>query len=275
MYDLHLHSTFSDGRFDVEKIVSEIDENNFSGMSLTDHDTVDGLNLAKDYCNKKDIDFIPGIEFGITYKKKEIHILGYFIDYNNKEISELIDKLKKDRKIRIKKIINRLKDLNLDVSFDELQKYAKKDIVSRSHIARLLVEKSYVNNIKEAFDIYLGQDGLAYIEKNNYNIKKVINIIKSAGGVSVLAHPGTIKDDDIVKEIINLGIDGIEIINSKHSLEDIVKYNDLCDNYKLIATAGSDCHGKVIDSKLLIGNYYLNYKNVEKIKKLHSIRLNK
>lgn len=272
MYDLHLHSTYSDGNLYLEEIISKCKMNNIKGISLTDHDTVNGLSNMKKYCNIENIEFIPGIEFGITYKGKEIHILGYFIDYKDEYIIELTNKLKLDRNARIERILNKLKEFNIDIELKDLEKYAKKDILSRAHIAQVLVDKFYVKTIKEAFDIYLGQGSLAYIEKNTYDIRKIINSIKNANGVAVLAHPGTIKDDDIVQEIIKFGIDGIEVINSKHSLNEIVKYNEICDNNKLIPTVGSDCHGKIINENLLMGNYYFNYKNIAKIKKIHEIR---
>lgn len=272
MYDLHLHSTYSDGNLSLEEIVSICKIKNIKGISLTDHDTVNGLANMESYCYRANIDFIPGIEFGITYKGKEIHILGYFIDYKDDYILELTNKLKLNRNTRIEKILNKLKEFKIDIELKELEKYAKKDILSRAHIAQVLVDKFYVKSIKEAFDIYLGQGSLAYIEKNTYDIREIINSIKNANGVAILAHPGTIKNDDIVQEIIKFGIDGIEVINSKHSLNEIIKYNEICDTNKLISTVGSDCHGKIINENFLMGNYYFNDKNIEKIKKLHEIR---
>lgn len=267
MYDLHIHSLYSDGKFDIENILINARKKKLKGIALTDHDTIDGLEEMNLLSKKYDIDFIPGIEFSVSYKNKEIHILGYDIDYKNKDLINLCNILKKDREKRTIKIIDKLKSLNINIEYDELLKYSKKDIIGRLHIAQLLVDKKYVKNIKEAFDIYLGNNKKAFIKKDTKDICQILKIIKKIGGVSILAHPVTLKDDKIVKEIIELGVNGLEIINSKHTYNDILKYNIICDRYNLLKTGGSDCHGLMIENNTLLGNYLVSEKYVNQIKK--------
>ena len=240
MYDLHLHSFYSDGVLSINEIIFLLSELKITGFSITDHDTVDGIVEAKNISEKYNIDFIPGIEFGITIRKKEVHILGYYIDINNKYIIDIIEKAKENRLIRTQKILDKLKKEKIYISNEEIVRYSKKDIISRSHLAKILVDKKVTNSIKESFEKYLGNNGKAYIEKETMKSYDIINAIKNSGGVAILAHPACIDDDKIVEDIIKEGIDGLEIINSKHSLNDIIKYYKICNKYQLIQTCGSD-----------------------------------
>ena len=269
MYDLHLHSIYSDGIVTVDEIIESIKKLNLDGFSITDHDTTSGIFEAKQNIKDSNIEFIPGIEFGVTINSKEVHILGYFIDINNDEIQNIISIAQENRIKRTKKILKKLEEFNIRITEKDLQNYSKKDIISRSHIAYILVDKGICSSIHDAFNDYLGTDGLAYIPKISITSREIITSIKNAGGVAILAHPGDIKDDNIVMNIINEGIDGLEIINSKHNFEEIIKYYKLTKEYKLIQTCGSDCHGKLINGEKFIGRYTLNKKNIKKIKNLH------
>ena len=137
-----------------------------------------------------------------------------------------------------------------------------------------MVDKKVTNSIKESFEKYLGNNGKAYIEKETMKSYDIINAIKNSGGVAILAHPACIEDDKIVEDIIKEGIDGLEIINSKHSLNDIIKYYKICNKYQLIQTCGSDCHGNNKNFNMLIGKYNMNKKNISRIYALHKLRVN-
>lgn len=273
MYDLHLHSIYSDGIVTFNDIINSATNIQLSGISITDHDNINGLK-ENTKLNNSNLVFIPGVEFSVTINKKEVHILGYYIDCYNNKINNIINLAKKYRIERTKLIIDKLKDIGIVITHDELEKYVKKDIISRSHIANLLTKKGIVSSEKEAFEKYLGPNGLVYIEKNSISSKMIIDSIKNAGGVSILAHPGNIKDDSIVLQLIEEGIDGLEIINSKHNLQQIENYYNLSSKYKLIQTCGSDCHGKYISNTKLIGKFTVNENNIERIKYLHQLRIN-
>lgn len=277
MYDLHLHSIYSDGIVTVEEIVKEAKKLNLEGIALTDHDTVAGVKELKILCEDNNINYIFGIEFGITVNKTEVHILGYYIDPDNKILAKAINTAFLNRKSRIRKTIENLNSL-LDLNFSEkdLKKYAKDKILGTAHISAYLVDKKICKDIKEAFTKYVGSKGLAYAPKTSLTAKEIINAIKISGGVSVLAHPGDIGDDNIVESIIDDGIDGLEVINSKHNFEQVEKYYSISKRHHLIQTCGSDCHGRIIrNNSKFIGKFNVNYYNVEKIKNLHNLRINK
>lgn len=271
MFDLHIHSIYSDGNLNLESIIDILKEQKIRGFSITDHDCLDGLEEAATISKKYNIKFIPGIEFGVSYKKREIHVLGYYIDYKNEKLNDFVAKLKDDRKIRINKTLSRLNELNIRIKESDLYKYKGSDFVSRSHIAMYLVDNNYVNSINEAFEKYLGESGSAYIEKNEVELKDVLDIIKKSSGVSVLAHPFRMTENEII-EIINCGIDGIEVINSKHSKDTIINLMKIVNRYNLIPTAGSDCHGKLYNKEYLMGKFLCPNSSIKRLENLHDLR---
>lgn len=272
MYDLHLHSIYSDGIVNIEEIIESIRELRINGFSITDHDTVDGIKNNKDLLEITELDFIPGIEFGVNINNSEVHILGYYIDIYNEEILNIINLAKNNRIERTKKILRKLNEAGIIITDDELREYSHKDIISRSHIANILVDKGLSTSVKNAFKDYLGYGGIAFVKKDSLQSTDIIKAIKNSGGVAILAHPGDVHNDDVVLQIIEEGIDGLEIINSKHSLEQIELYYDMACKYNLIQTCGSDCHGKDILGNKFIGRYTVNSKNINRIKALHKIR---
>ncbi len=271
MFDLHIHSIYSDGSLSPKDIVLNIKQKNLKGFSLTDHDTIDGLEEAKNYSQINNLFFIPGIEFGINFMEQEVHILGYFIDEKNTELIKLTDSLKDSRVKRIERILNKLNELKIPITMDELEKYKKTKFTSRTHIAMYLKENGYTNNMKESFDKYLGEKGLAYEKKDNISIDKVVSVIKNSGGVVVLAHPFHLNDRTL-KSILGCGIDGIEVINSKHNRNDIIKFIKLSEKYHLISTSGSDCHGRYFSDRLLMGDYLCPKESIDRLKALHELR---
>ncbi|WP_300410533.1 PHP domain-containing protein [Lagierella sp.] len=271
MFDLHIHSTYSDGFFSVQEIVNMIKSKKLTGFSLTDHDTLRGVKEASYLAKINDLEFIPGVEFGINFMNKEVHILGYFIDEGDSDLNNLTKSLQLSRINRIDAILDKLNELNIPISINDLNKYKKTQFSSRTHIAMYLMEHGYVKSMKESFDKYLGENGLAYIKKDNVSIKEIIAIIKNSGGVAVLAHPFHL-DDIQIDNVIKSGIDGIEVINSKHRKNEILKFLQLSQKHKLIPTSGSDCHGRYFQDDLLIGNYLCPKSSVERLKSLHKVR---
>lgn len=268
MYDMHIHSIFSDGRLSPEEILNKLKKDHFKG-SITDHDNFDTYRDSK---YKESEHFIPGIEFGITYKGEEIHILAYYIDTEDNKLIQLCEKLQEDRNNRIIKTIYNLNGINIDITLEEVQSKAGGTILSRSHIAELLIEKGYVSSMKDAFVNYLIPGKPGYVVKKAVDMEFIIETIKNNHAVSILAHPKTIKNQDLIIELIHMGIDGIEIINSKHSYEDIIKYYKLAEKYHLLKTCGSDCHGKEYNGKILLGNYGMNEAMLIPIIHLHQLR---
>lgn len=264
IFDLHIHTNYSDGLLSPEEVIDLAIEKNLDGIAITDHDTVDGIETAIKYNSSlgKKLHIIPGIEFGSIENNGEVHILGYFIDYKSSEILDLSKELKKNRFRRSLKIVERLNHIGLDISMEDIDPLASEEIISRSHIAMALVQKNYVKDIDDAFNLYLNRGQIAYVEKLAPDIKTTINIIHRLGGIAVLAHPGLIKNKTIIKRCIDYNIDGIEAIHSKHSSNDVKYLLNIAKENNLIITGGSDCHGRIINGKYLMGKYYININHI-------------
>lgn len=247
-YDLHSHSIFSDGTFTPEELVMRGVENGLKGIAITDHDTIDGLKRGIKAGLENNIEVIPGIEFSTTVLGKEVHILGYFLDIEDQIFLDNIEKIGIIRDDRNKKILEKLSKSNLHLTMEELKNEATGDIVSKVHIANLLLKKGMVYSKEEAFRSYLGKNGVAYIEKNNFTPHMAVEILKKNGAIASLAHPilysAKISEiEKLILELIPLGLTGIESEYSKFSIKEKNEIRELGKKYNLILTGGSDFHG--------------------------------
>lgn len=277
-YDLHTHTTASDGILTPLEIVDHALKAGLNGLAITDHDTINGLDKALKYKEQNNIpvDVIPGIEMNTDYDNEEIHILGYFVDYYNKRLVERLDEIKEARYERASKMIIKLKKLGFSLEFEEVKRIAHDDLIGRPHIAQALIQKGYVFSIKEAFTKYIGKGKPAYIPRYKFLPEEAINLIKTSGGISILAHPGLINDQKLIDNVIKMGIEGIEVFYPEHSNEQINKYLMLTTKNHLLVTGGSDFHGLESEKSrgklgaAGIGDNYMqeiyNYKNRKTLK---------
>ncbi len=245
-----MHSNYSDGIYKPKELIDLAMKKGLCGIAITDHDTIDGLKEGESYAREKNFLFINGIEFSTFIMEKEVHILGYKIDYYNKGLTEITKKLKKSREERGLKIIEKLNNLGIKIESTDLYHYPLKSI-GRPHIANILIEKGYVKNKQEAFLKYIGQDCSGYVEKYKLLAKEAIQIIKDAGGIAIIAHPHLIQEDRYVEMLLDMGIDGIEVYHSKHSLRISDKYKYIAKKRNLYITGGSDFHGYKEDFNFL------------------------
>ncbi len=262
-FDLHVHTTYSDGIFNPMEVVDLAVTKGLDGIAITDHDTIRGVEIAinksKEYNN---FYIIPGIEFGCVCNNEEVHILGYFMDLDNIDLVYITNKLQSSRTDRAKSIINRLKELDIIIDYDDVKKLASNNNIGRPHIARTMIEKGYVKDIKEAFDRYLDRGKPAYVDRYHLTIKNTIELIHKSNGISVLAHPGLLKDKTIVDYCIDNGIDGIECYHSNHTNEDEKYFRQLAKEANLIITGGSDFHG----DRGVLGDISVNLDNIPRMK---------
>ena len=261
--DLHIHSTYSDGTFTPEEIVLRAKSLGFSAISITDHDTIEGIEETIHYGKIHNIEVIPGIEFSTRSKKGHQHILGYFIDYKNSRFRKILNTLRKKREERIYKIIKKLQKLKIDISPDDIKNI--NGSFGRPHIATILLKKGYVSSISEAFDKFLIRGKPAYEPKFKFSAAEVIEIIKRFKGVAIIAHPCQLYYQQDIIKLIYLDADGIEVFYPEHSQKQIEYYLKLAKIYDLLITGGSDCHGYAKD-KIFLGTIKLPYKYVEKLK---------
>lgn len=248
MIDLHMHSLYSDGTSTTNELVKMAMEKNMKLISLTDHDTIDGLSEMKKLCDENNIKFINGIEVSTVYNGKEVHILGYFLNIEDKKLIDFSKEMKKARVIRNEKTIKILNEHGLNITKEDTYKEAEGEIVSKTHLAKAIVAKGYAVDIADAFKKYLGPKSIGYVPKVELSPLDGIKIIKDNGGLAFLAHPKLIGLDKnefliLIKEMKKFGLDGLETYYSTFSNEDIKYYEKISEEFSLIRSAGADFHG--------------------------------
>lgn len=267
-YDLHVHTDHSDGIYSPEKIVDLARKLKLTGIAITDHDTITGLKIAMDYVKTfDDLIIIPGIELSSIHKGEEVHILGYYIDYNNQELLKISKDIIESRKNRSLKTIKKLNKLGFDLNIKDVKAFAKTNFIGRPHIARTIIKKGYVSTMEEAFEKYLKFGAPAYVDRYKISIEESIELINNAGGLPVLAHPGLINNKEIIGYCVEKGIKGIEAIHSKHTSEDVLVFKAIAKKHDLIVTGGSDFHGDRNNDKIILGQYFVGRETILKLQK--------
>lgn len=249
IYDLHSHTTASDGVLTPAELVQRAVNNNVNVLAITDHDTVKGLSEAHNYIAQQQLPLhlIDGVEISTLWKNTEIHIVGLNIDVQNQSLIKLLMQQENLRIDRVKEIAYKLSKVSIADAYEQAQVYAKGDIVSRAHIARFLVDKGYVKDIQKAFKKYLGKSGYAYVAPKWTSIDVAINVIQQAKGQAVLAHPSRYsftlsKMKTLITHFKELGGDGIEVSQSRQTLDDLKTLAKCANDFNLLASQGSDFH---------------------------------
>ncbi|WP_025026660.1 PHP domain-containing protein [Caldalkalibacillus mannanilyticus] len=244
--DLHTHTTASDGKCSPKENVMLAEERGLQAIAITDHDTVGGIQEALQAAEHLSVEVIPGIEVSTLIEGTEIHVLGYFIDFENEAFNSELAKLRKTRNLRNEMMVEKLQELGIEITIEEVKAKQKKKggNVGRPHIAEVLMEKGIVHDLAEAFDVYLGKEGKAYVNPPRISPFEGVALIQKYGGVPVLAHPGLYDYDELIKELVEIGLKGIEVHHPDHSPEEVKKYSEMAKEFQLIATGGSDYHGK-------------------------------
>jgi len=263
--DLHIHTIFSDSTNTISEIISLTKREGICCISITDHDTVEGIEQTIKEAEGFDIEVIPGVELTTEFEGIEIHILGYFIDYKNKYLLEKLDEIKRIRIKRIYEMTEKLRLKGVDINPESIIQFSKGGVVTRLHLAKKILESGYVKNILEAFTKYIGNNAPCYVSKFRFSPKEVISLILKIGGIPVLAHPKNLGTDNWIPKLCEFGLKGIEVIYPEYSSQEIIYYKGLARKYGLLITGGSDCHGTYKNGPL-IGKIKLPYRYVEKLK---------
>ena len=246
--DLHAHTTASDGDLSPVELVAHAVELGLGALGVTDHDTVGGLDEAISAAADAGLPLAPGVEISAEFSPGTMHVLGYFVDHRHTGLLEALEELRGGRDVRNKKIIARLQDLDLDITYDEVLAVAGEETVGRPHFARVMVEKGFVSGRQEAFDRYLAKGAPAYFDRLRLGPEESVRLIREARGLPVLAHPQQLGVSDeelesIVKSLIPVGLAGVEAYYTSHSPEQTAFYLSLAEKYGLLVTGGSDYHG--------------------------------
>lgn len=263
--DLHIHTHFSDGTFSPDEVVQCALRNNLSAIGITDHDSVNGIEPAMASAGKSQLEIVPGVELTAEADDKEIHLLGYYLDWQNKEFQEKLAMLQEVRRERAKKIVEKLKKLGVNISFPDVEKLAGKGTIGRLHLAQVIIQAGYVGSAEKAFRKYIGNNSPAYVKKYRLTPKEAIEIIAGVGGVPVLAHPALLNKDELIPQMVEDGLKGLEAscISQKPKTSD--HYQKLAQKYNLIPTGGSDCHG-LAKGKVFLGKVKVPYQWLERLK---------
>ena len=275
--DLHLHTTASDGVLSPSEIVRYAKEQGLQAVAITDHDTIDGNAEALDEGAKLGLEVIAGVEISAQFDLGSMHILGFFIDIGNTALKERLSLLQETRAQRNPKMVEKLRKLGVNLTYDEILHASGGGQVGRPHFAQVLLTKGYVNTVQEAFDRYLGRGAPAYVDKFRFDPEEAMELIREAGGIPVLAHPFTLhipsphQLDALLGELAPLGLMGIEVFYPEHTKDQISFYKDLAQKHDLLVTGGSDYHGIEAD-KVEIGtrsrDMKLSYSMVEAMKEV-------
>ncbi|MCF0216426.1 MAG: PHP domain-containing protein [Fibrobacteraceae bacterium] len=243
--DLHMHTNLSDGTLSVEELLVLCKKKGLRCISITDHDNLDSYNIALEPAKAIGLEILPGIEISAVWQGKDIHILGYFCDPTNLALNMELSDFAKQRVTRAKAIIKKLNGLGIDITFEKVSSYCKGKIIGRPHIATALVEEEYISNFAEAFTKYLGDGCVAFVEKKGLNPQQTIRLIENAGGIAVLAHPyKSGLSDQLVEDMVEWGIQGIETYSPAQKGAVGRKYKDMATRFGLVGTGGSDFHAE-------------------------------
>ena len=243
--DLHLHSTASDGRLSPEDVVRTAAHLGLAVISLTDHDSVDGIASALKAAGQyPSLTVIPGVEVSTDVPHGEVHVLGYFIDHTNPELIIKLAAFRNSRKVRAQKMIDKLATMGVHIEWTRVQDIAGAGSVGRPHIAQAMLEKGYIPNLKEAFNRYIGREAPAYVEREKMTPEEVVELITQVGGLAVLAHPAQIDDlERLIPHLQRVGLVGVEAYYNSYPPKTIQYLASVAHKHALVATGGSDFHG--------------------------------
>ncbi|MCK4857914.1 MAG: PHP domain-containing protein [candidate division Zixibacteria bacterium] len=264
LIDLHLHTTFSDGCGSPEEAVKRARFKRLAAISITDHDTFGALDPALALADD-DLEIISGVELSCQYENTDFHVLAYFIDYKYAPIADKVKFYQEERLKRGRLIVAKLNEMGIDLQVDTVMRLAAKGAVGRPHVADALVQEEFVHTVDEAFSRYLGYHAPAYVPKTYFDPAVAIKLVHEAGGLAVLAHPGTVRRDEVIGRFKEFGLDGIEVYHAKHTPAVVRHYKRLAEKYDLLISGGSDWHGRN-DPRSEIGSQKVPYSVLQKMK---------
>ena len=272
--DLHLHTNYSDGTLTPNELVQLALTNNLEIISITDHDCTDGIDEAILASLNKNLTVIPGIELNTDTEDGEIHVLGYFIDYQNKDLQKLLIECRNSRVERARIMVERLNSLGINIQWTRVEELAGYGAIGRPHIANAMLEIKSIKTFQEAFEKYIGRNGIAYIERFRLNVFEAVKTIQQYGGIPVLAHPGYIKNlDNLLPILIESGLKGLEVFYANYDTNTINKLKNIASKYGLIPCGGSDYHGIKTKTEKLPGTFGPPIESVNKLIELKNQKI--
>jgi len=264
--DLHMHTICSDGALSPYELIKKTKAEGLSIVSITDHDSVASIPDAIEFGKEFGVEVIPGVELSANFEDKEVHILGYFVDYKSQRLLDYLTFFRHERIKRAERIVAKLNSLHIPLKIEAVMEHAGTGSVGRPHIAAALVDEGITKSYQESFDRFIGNGGPAYERKFQFSPLEAVQLIASSGGLSFLAHPGRFTTDGMLQHLIKSGIDGIEVVHPSHTPEHVLHYRGVVTEYFLLESGGSDFHGGKKNDSGVLGAYFVDEKKVDTMK---------
>jgi hypothetical protein len=265
--DLHTHTTSSDGLLSPPELIRLAKAKGLTTLGVTDHDTVAGLAEALAAGSSYGVTVIPGVELSTEWEDKEIHILGYYLDWQKENLLAFLETMRQARYRRTARMVARLQELGYDISMGEVEQELRGEAVGRPHIAAVLVRKGYAPSVEAAFKTLLARGRPAYVPREKVEPGRAVEVILKAGGVPVLAHPGLSPADALLPALVDGGLQGIEAYYPLHDAAATRRYLEFASRYDLVVTGGSDFHGMVDNSHADLGTCRVGTAELEQLQR--------
>lgn len=265
--DLHLHTTASDGTISPDDMVRLAVQKGIQVIAITDHDTVNGIDAALAVAhNFPSLIVIPGVEINTDIPHGEVHVLGFFIDYRLAWFEQKLRDLRESRRRRAQRMLEKLSQLGMPLEWHRIEELARGGAIGRPHVALAMQEKGYVRNVRQAFDLYIGRDGPAYVEREKLSPVEAVELVASAGGLPALSHPADIENlESLLDKLIASGLVALEAYYPSYSPEVTRRMLGIAQKRDLIPCGGSDFHGLDSQSETPVGGVYLPQRYVEQL----------
>jgi len=236
-------------------------------IAITDHDTLEAIPAVLDAASGSEIEIIPGVEISCEAEAYDIHILGYHMDWHNAPLREALARSQFARVGRAQAMLERLRDLGIDLSWERVLELAGDGVIGRPHIAAALAESHHVGSVREAFDLYLGRDRPAFVSRAKLTPEEAIRLVRDAGGVPVLAHPWGLEQE--IPGLVRAGLVGLEAYYGGYQEDVVANLRALASRHGLLVTGGSDFHGLAVIPDRPLGSTFVPVTCVQSLAEFH------
>jgi predicted metal-dependent phosphoesterase TrpH len=271
--DLHLHTTQSDGRLTPTELITLVADRGLKVVAVTDHDITDGLEPAMAAAAAyPQLTIIPGVELSTDIPGNEVHILGYYIRYEDTAFQATLARFRDMRVGRAQEMVTRLAEMGMPLDWERVREIAGEGAIGRPHIAQALIERGYVSGRQEAFDKYLDRNGPAYAERDKITPEEAVRLVASVGGVPVMAHPGYTDDlENVLKGLVAAGLKGMEVHYAQYDEKARAELAEVAERHGLIPCGGTDYHATGVEGEHQPGEMGPPMETVERLKALAGI----
>jgi predicted metal-dependent phosphoesterase TrpH len=252
--DLHVHTTASDGLLSPSDTVQAARREGVWLLGVADHDTTEGVPEAAAAARAAGVTLVPGVELSVGSGLREIHVLGYFVDIEDEGLQGALARLRGARDARNERIVERLREMGRPVDLARVKEIAGNGSVGRPHIAAALLEAGHVSSLGEAFGRYLARGKPAYVDRERLEPAQASAVIKQAGGLAVLAHPAKIGGRQVIEDILDGGMEGVEVYHTDHTAMDVEMLLGIAKRRGLLVTGGTDSHGPHSEKPIAVGS---------------------